>query len=239
MRRLLGLLVVLLVVGVPGVARGADGDRVALSLDGRTWSSSLDRPVLSDAPTTWVPGDVAAGRLWVRNDGPTAAALSLGTSGREGDALMADLQVTVRSGDRVATVRGAGTTKDDLGVLEPGQVTRVRVEVGIVASSRNRTQTERESVSLRVVLTEVVASEAGQGGAEGQDDADDEGAAPPIVDALGSTDPSTAGTAPLTGGPSGDLPGTGAPVGAWFVWAGALVLGTGAALASTRRREER
>lgn len=150
-------------------------DEIALSRDGRTWSSALREPLFAPQ-LRWVPGDVRTSSFHVRNDSATG-----------GDLVVELVDARDEPGHRPPT--GRGFVRRDLTVSSrvaggpwlgprasdrPGRsvVTvpaggrrRVDVRVAFDASSTLRSRTAALDLRLRVSLAESTSSSAGAGGA--------------------------------------------------------------------------
>lgn len=153
-------------------------DAVGLSLDGRTWTAELRRP-LFEAGFRWVPGDVETRSLWVRNQGPTAASMRivLRTTDRAALLVNDDLQVDARVHDGAWTALADGSARaltDD--VLAQGDRVRIDVRVSFDSDATNRTQLDR--LPLRFVIR-LTADAAGAGVDDGRD-LPDTGSAVPL-----------------------------------------------------------
>lgn len=155
------------VLGVIGaallVAPAAQADQpdLELSRDGRTWSSSLSGALL-DEDVRIVPGGSTSADLWVRNSSGTTTTMSVLTRGAR-SSLPADVAPRDDFRVRVAgtPVPGAGTHPCRVLTtqpLAPGEAQRVPLSVALPSTSRNISQDESVSLSLRVHL---VAGEAG------------------------------------------------------------------------------
>ncbi|MFI2102284.1 hypothetical protein ACH436_03275 [Isoptericola sp. NPDC019693] len=153
-----------LVAGVPASAAGADDPGgVALSVDGRRWSSELATP-LFDA-TAWVPGETRRSVLLVRNDGPGPAhgAVAVAVEHGEGDAAdaaLADaLDVRVRAADAPwSAAEGPVPVR-----VAESEVLPVALEVTLAATAGD--EVEGATAPLDVVVTL-----AGEGEGEGEDE---------------------------------------------------------------------
>ncbi len=183
-------------------------DEIGLSLDGRTWTSELRRPLFEPA-MRWVPGDSETRSLWVRNQGPTGASMRLAVRSTDLDGLLErdDILISarVRGGSWVPLHDGgAGRTLTE-GALAQGDRLRLDVRVAFVAAATNGSEVDKLPLDFVVRLTQ-----ARPGGGEGNSD----------------------------GGGSGDLPATGAAVEPWLLWLAAGLIGSGLALLVARRREE-
>lgn len=184
---------------------------IALSLDRNEWSSALQAP-LFPAGQRWVPGDQAVRSFYVRDDGRTAADLTVTVITHVGRRLLASgdvaLSARVDAGAWTPVVEGAELTRVVGPTLARSGVARVDVRVALPWSSPNRSQLRRWSFDLRVTLRQATA-----GNAPGP-------AGPRAPDAVGPA-----------------LPDTGADLPRWLPWLGGALLGGGLVLvASSRRR---
>ncbi|WP_435199149.1 hypothetical protein [Janibacter sp. GS2] len=156
-----------LLIAAPSVAGAADPG-LDVSTDGRTWGSSLSRP-LFDGGARVVPGGRTHAQVWARNSSSHRATLTV-VSRDIRSTLPAD--VAARDDFRVR-VGGTELSGGELGrcrvlashVLDPGQRQRVPMSVGLPASSRNISQDEVLSLSLRVGIVQGTSSApCGDGG---------------------------------------------------------------------------
>lgn len=160
--------VVALAVVSAGAAPARAADEVGLSLDGRSWTTDLSRP-LFDPRMRWVPGDVETRSFWVRNQGPTAASLRVAVRTSDPGALIAedDIEIAARVRDgRWVPLTGAGPAPDDRvlgdGPLAEGERVRVDLRARFVPWSTNRS--ERRTLPLVFVVR---LSQAGPDGGDG------------------------------------------------------------------------
>ncbi|MFD6134016.1 hypothetical protein [Isoptericola sp. NPDC060257] len=148
-----------LVVGVllaPAAAAGAQGGAepggVALSVDGRRWTTDLEAALFGSAP--WTPGETRRAVLLVRNDGPgpagsrVAVSVGEGVTGRGASALADAVRVRVRpEGGRWSD--GAGSAPV---LLAESEVLPVTVEASLDGAAGNETQGETVPVDVLVTL---------------------------------------------------------------------------------------
>ena len=209
----IGLLTAL---GVLGPAAGAQAAApLELSVDGRTWSTSL--PVgLFTSPAAAVPGDVLISDLWVRNSSHDPARVALDVADGLGvgtGTLAADLSLHI---DGTAVAGGTTWSGPE---LEPGSVARIGLVVTYAASSPLTS-----SVSVAAVLDAVTLVQTGVG----------RGAAPAATP-VGHVRPTAGPSAP-----GGTLAHTGAdPADAWVVALGATLGGLVLVVARRRSRTAR
>lgn len=183
----------------------ADEPGLELSRDGRTWSTSLSGALL-DEDVRIVPGGSTRADLWVRNSSDRRTTMSVLTRGISSSlptdvAPRDDFRVTV-AGTRVpgSEVRGCRvfTTRP----LDPGERQRVPVSVALPSTSRNVSQGESLTLSMRVNL---VAGEAGSpctGEAPGPgEDPDPDGDEPGDEDGIVAPEPEAPGQVATDGGP--------------------------------------
>lgn len=197
----------LLAAVVAAPARAADD--VGLSPDGAVWYDELHRP-LFDPALRWVPGDAEVASFYVRNDGPSAALLTIEVRGVDGEDLMAadDVEVAARVADggwAAIENRTPSRRLTDRAIAEGGQI-RVDVRVRFSWDASNDTMLGRLPIDFEVRLVE----DHPAGGADREDGAD--------------------------GGPGGWLPDTGSAVSWIVVWLGATLVGCGLALVAAARR---
>lgn len=224
LRLLLPLVALLLVTPV---SPAAAGDEIGLSPDGLRWGSHLPAPLFDDA-VRWVPGDVRTASFHVRNQGGTAAdlAIAVETVGVDGLLEKGHIALSARSGsgDWVGLHQvGRGIAIDDHAV-GAGETTRVQVRASLDPASTNESQSEQVMLRFRLVLTDASAA---AGGSDGQ--VPDQGQN--LSQGQGQ------GLSQGQGKGGGLLPETGAPVIGWLLLIAAGLVGTGAALVRSRRRE--
>lgn len=201
--RVLLALAAAMTLGVPA-AHGADD--VGVSTDGVTWSDGLDAP-LFDPAVRWVPGDSRVASLYVRNQGPTGASVTIEARSVDADALLADDDVQLRAraggGGWVPLRNGVSSARLTEQTVVPGDVVRVEVDATFDPRATDATQLERLALDVRVVLRDGLGA----------------GAAPPVDgEAVG-----------------GALPDTGTGVARRVLALAAALLVTGIVLTAVRR----
>ncbi|MFT4188474.1 MAG: hypothetical protein QM621_07805 [Aeromicrobium sp.] len=210
MRRSFALFALLLLVSSP--ARAAE--EIGVSRDGVTWSQTLPTP-LFDPSVRWVPGDVRTSTFYVRNDGSSAAYLTVAARGADDDRLLADddiaLRARVAGGDWTPLENGASGIALTEQSIARGEVAEIDVEAAFAWESANQSQTKQLALRFDVRLT---AAEASDGGGVDPDEGD----------------PDDSGLV------AGLLPRTGAGVTLWSALTGLVLLLVGSRL--TRRRAE-
>ncbi|KRB74131.1 hypothetical protein ASE01_19300 [Nocardioides sp. Root190] len=212
-RRLASLVAsAVLAVGVAAAPAHADGE-IGLSNDGTTWGDQLATP-LFDPSFIWVPGDVEERSFFVRNDGPSAAELTVDVVAADPDTLLADddFLVEARLGNGAWVNIEDGTTSLRSTSLDVAE--GVSTTVTLRGTFRPESTRENGIIPLRATIT---LSEDGDVG--GVDDGDGDGDGN-----VGGVD-------------NGGLPDTGSPVDMILVWLAAGLIGGGLALVRTRRRE--
>ncbi len=145
----------LIMLGLVGLAPArpavAQADQLQVSLDGRHWSSRIDRP-LFDADRRWVPGDTETVTVWARNTSTDIAGLTIRILDQDpGSRLDDDLQLS-------ATANGqpmSGTTGYP---VVPGDPVRVDITLLFPAAATNASQRRLVDVTLRLTLTQRVGS---------------------------------------------------------------------------------
>lgn len=202
-----GVLAVAVVLLPLPAAHAASGGQLGLSIDGRTWTRNLTRP-LFDPTIRWVPGDVRTASFWARNQSSDPGRLSIRVTGGPATSLARTGNIRVRVDGRTVALSGSGTVVTDR-LLQPGRRQRVPVSVAFLGSSTNPSQARQLGVRFLVRLTQ-----AGIGGRHGS-----AGGTSPGGTSLG--EPSRGGDLlPNTGGP----PLWPAAVAAGSLLAGAAVL---------------
>lgn len=135
-------------------------DEVGLSLTGRNWSGSLDADLFA-APHRWVPGDVETRRFFVRNQGPTAATMTLAVDGGDLDGLLAHRDVVLRArvaGQPWQELAAAADRPLSTELLPAAGIRRVEVEARFLASSTDRSETRRLPLHFVVTLADGAAA---------------------------------------------------------------------------------
>lgn len=228
MRTLLSALLasfLLLSAGAPGEA----AEEVGLSRDGSTWRSSLDSP-LFDPAVRWVPGDRRAEAFHVRNQGASAAELSLAVRSADEDRLWARGLIRLRAraaGGAWHELRNGALSPDlTADALDVGESVRVEVEATFLPDAENATQERSLDLDVRARLTGLGAAPATPEPPGGRDDRDDAGA----HDDDGDDDESDDAGA--------GLPHVGTDLPRQALWLGGLVLVMGAAFVAAGRREQ-
>ena len=182
-------------------------DEVGLSLDGQTWAGSLRRP-LFDPDVRWVPGDSETASFLVRNQGPSAAWLTIEVLGTDSDQLLAngeiEMSVRARGGDWETVVNGVPSRSLTTAAVAEGGRTRVDLQAVFAWDSPNDSIRDRLPLDVVVRLTQA-------GPVRDENAADD--------DRLGW------------------LPDTGSAVSKALAWLAAILLGSGLALLAARKRE--
>lgn len=153
-RAAFAVMIMLGLVGlVPARPSAAQADQLQVSLDGRQWSSRVDRP-LFDADRRWVPGDTETVTVWARNTSTDTAALTIRIlDGNPGSRLGDDLQLG-------ATANGqpmSGTTGYP---VVPGDAVRVDITLTFPAAASNASQRRPVDVTLQLTLTELIPAES-------------------------------------------------------------------------------
>ncbi|GAA3531511.1 hypothetical protein GCM10022234_30830 [Aeromicrobium panaciterrae] len=141
---------IVLVAAVPAAA----ADEIGLSRNGVTFSSSLGGP-LFDNPIIWVPGDLESETFYVRNQGDTAAKLTVDILGDQAGDLIdsGDLHVTALSGAQSTTASdGAEHRLLTVGGVEADEIVPVTITVELDESSTNETQLRASELNFRINL---------------------------------------------------------------------------------------
>ena len=198
---------VLLIVAI-GAAPARAADEIGLSPDGVAWYDALRRP-LFDPARRWVPGDAETASFYVRNEGRTAAQLTIEVRSSGGADLLAsdDVEITARTPGLDWLVIENGTASSWLTdrAIERGGRVRVDVKVRFLWQAPNDSMLDRLPLDFEVRLVQAGAVD----GDTGHDD------------------------------PTGLLPDTGSAVSPFFVWLGASLVGAGLALIAAARRRRR
>ena len=156
----------------------------------------------------------------MRNDGPTAASLSVGLEPGDdsapASALLDDLSFHA-SVDSTSGELGRDEEATALAGPSPGESTKVSLAVGFDPESLNASQSETAPIKVRVRLTDTA------------------GAVAEVETSHGTATGSHASAQ----GSEGHLPSTGSRVDAWMTWVAFVAIGVGSILltgASGRRR---
>ncbi|MEG9226178.1 hypothetical protein [Aeromicrobium sp. Sec7.5] len=149
----------------PSAAQAAD--EVEFSDDGAAWSSSLPDPVF-DPAFRWVPGDSQTASFFVRNNGPSAALMTIEARSADTDELLADddidLQARVAGGSWVALDNGVITGPLTQGSIARGDVVEVQVNATFDPDATNQSQTRRLPLTFTVTLAEALEGDGTGGG---------------------------------------------------------------------------
>lgn len=141
-------------------------DEVGLSLTGRTWAASLDADLFA-TPYRWVPGDAETRRFFVRNQGPTAATMTLAVEGGDLDGLLARRDVVLRArlaGQPWQELAAGAERTLSTELLPAAGIRRVEVEARFLASSTNHSETRRLPLHFVVTLTDGAAAPSAHDG---------------------------------------------------------------------------
>ena len=140
----------------PGVAHGSDS-QLLLSSDGVTYAPSLAHPVFGPV-TGMVPGSSASAEVWVRNDSPNDAFLSVATLGTgSASDLATHLGLALRSpvGSAAPVPLNAPGSCADLAVgwpLAAGESARLTFDLGFALAAPNETRRQSAAFDLRFLL---------------------------------------------------------------------------------------
>jgi LPXTG-motif cell wall-anchored protein len=227
------------VAAAVGGSAAQAADELELSTDGLTWTSTLPDSIFGD-PRVLVPGDVVAGRLWLRN--------------ASGDRARVDLRVAPGLGDGSASLGGAleltidgarvgGGSRWSGPALAPGGVARVELRVALPADADNGTRASTVRVIDAAVLVQTAV-----GSGEPSPSVPPATAGPTARPAPSPTTHPTAGASPTAhpgapapgpgAAPDGGLAHTGADASVAF-WLGLSAVVAGAVLLAARRRARR
>lgn len=146
-----------LLAAVAGAPPAHAADEIGLSPDGSTWYDALHRP-LFDPERRWVPGDAESASFYVRNEGTSAARLTIEVRSADGAGLLAgdDIEITARtaSGRWLAVENGiASSSLTDRAIEQGGQV-RVDVKVRFIWRAPNGSMSERLPLDFEVRLVQ-------------------------------------------------------------------------------------
>lgn len=198
----------LLVIAAASPAWAAD--EAELSLNGQTWARTLSGP-LFDSDIRWVPGDIETRSFLVRNQGPTAAVLTVTVRSTDTDRLLAldDIALTARAGNGpwVPLHNGRPSVELTRRALAENGNARIAVRAGFRPESANRSQRGKLDLAFVVTLTQALPGDTALGGG------------------TGSGDP-------------GNLPQTGATIESWMTWTAAALIGAGLMLVGRRRTDQ-
>lgn len=148
------LLLAMVVLMVPATARPAQAAGLALSLDGRRWSGSIDRALFA-ADRVWVPGDRTTVTFFVRNDSGELADLRIDVLDARGTLVLGrDVLLSVRIDGEAADFGGRLVARRGI----DGRPRRVDLTARMPASAGNETQLRSVDLRLRVTLQGVVTS---------------------------------------------------------------------------------
>lgn len=139
-------------------AAQADENYLQISLDGPSFGNPVNRPVFPEG-LHLVPGSAEAGSLWVRNNGPEPAHLSMAASSSSiAPELVGYLEIRSllpgAASDATALLGGPGTCSD-LGTpvtLAPGATGRVDLQAGLVLDAPNTTMSKTGAFNLLLLL---------------------------------------------------------------------------------------
>lgn len=206
-------------------APASAADELGLSNDGVTFSSSLPDP-LFDSAIRWVPGDSRTATFFIRNQSTDVGSLAVDVLGGHLGTLMdsGDVHITVTGGGGVSTPASDGVEHRVLTApgITGGATFPIAVTVDFDESSTNQTQLISTDLQFRVTLTQSSPVDPGGTGSDGT--------------GTGSGSGSGNDSGNGSGNGSGLLPDTGAPYTTWIVALGSILLGTGIALTSRRRK---
>jgi hypothetical protein len=166
-RTRLALLVpaVLLSLIWPAAAQAAPAPQeIGLSSDGVTWASELTVP-LFEPERRWVPGDDETRTFQLRNDGPSAASMTVEVLSPGGDgAMTATVSISLRVDGGAWTPLELGSTPRSVTVdpLAVDDAAPVDLRATFDPASGNSTQNGLMPLTLRITLVGDVPSDAGE-----------------------------------------------------------------------------
>jgi LPXTG-motif cell wall-anchored protein len=162
----LALSAAVLLAAVVTAAPAQAADQIGLSPDGVDWYDALRRP-LFDPERRWVPGDAETASFFVRNEGTSAARLTIEVRSTDGAGLLAgdDIEIAARTagGEWLAVENGlASSSLTDRAIDEGGEV-RVDVKVRFLWRAPNGTMWERLPLDFEVRLVQAGAADGDSG----------------------------------------------------------------------------
>lgn len=229
-----GVLAVVLPLGSSATA--APAARLGLSTDGvGPWTSSLSEPVFDDS--RWVPGDVATGEFWARNQSSDAAEIQLVVLPKDGHLRASgDLDVQIRADDEAWQPLTTEWTAPR--PLAAGAKARVQVRAALAETASNADQSLHFAFDVRTRLTQVTGTEPTEPAPTTPGPTAEPSPRPTVASPTSAVRPEDrTETAPTR---EGSLPSTGAELPAWLLPAGigASITGLWLALGARRNREE-
>ncbi len=209
--RLMGLMTLATFYVVP-TAHAAD--EIGFSNDGVTWGTSLAEPIF-DPDFRWVPGDDEIASFYVRNQGPTGAAMTIEARSADTDKLLSNddiaLSARVAGGPWVDLKNGVASESLTSRSITRGDVVRVDVNAVFDAQSTNRSQVKELALNFRVTLQDWRAANGDTGDGSGNGSGSDN---------------------------SGSLPDTGAQIAAWMIVVALGLMLAGSVIVARRDRSE-
>jgi hypothetical protein len=152
--RVLAALAAAMITLLAAVPARATARAMSLSLDGRSWGPTIERPLFS-ATRFWVPGDAEHVDFFVRNDASASADLRLDLVSEPQDPRLGNGLVlrTEIKGRPITPAGGRLVTVDGL-----VRMARIQVIVMFAGTAGNDTQRKSTPIRLRVTLTEQLVS---------------------------------------------------------------------------------
>jgi hypothetical protein len=152
--RILAGLTAAMITMMAALPARATARAMSLSLDGRSWGPTIERPLFS-ATRIWVPGDAEHVDFFVRNDTSAPADLQLDLVGEPQDSRLGNgLVLRTEINGRPSAPAGARLVTVD-GLV---RIARIRVVVMFAGTAGNETQQKFTPIRLRVTLTEQLVS---------------------------------------------------------------------------------
>jgi hypothetical protein len=141
----------MLVMAGGGQPASAAEDQMSLSLDGRAWSRSIERPLFSSAKS-WVPGDSELVRVWARNDSGEPADLVVEVVDQSSRP-RADWDLRVTSDMTGARTDSRNRHLMSVDSTASGVPTEIKLTATMPESTGNRSQQQSTKIILRVTFT--------------------------------------------------------------------------------------
>lgn len=159
-RHLVRLVGMTFLLAVPAAAPAHAANELGLSLDQKTWTSSISTP-LFDPDIRWVPGDSESATFYVRNHGGDAGDLTVDVLGSTAGNLIdsGDLHITAKGGGGDWTMVSTAGRHRLLSApsIPDGHIVPIKVNVLFDAASVNPTQLRSSKLSFHITLSQSTA----------------------------------------------------------------------------------